>query len=191
MTGPDINDNVVPYTVFIPQGLYSIGQLEQAIQLQLESALAKVLPFPLVNLYPDSATGRVILRLNYPNSSVTFNPGSLYELMGFNVGDVVTNTISLAPNVASFNPVDSFLIHSSLCDQGLPVNNMYSQIVGQVQIDVAPGSQIVTESINPAVVSADKLIGRTERVEMWLTDSRNRPVNTNGETWSARLVITY
>lgn len=195
--GPDVNNTVKDYQVVIKQGLYSLSQLETTILASLEDQKSQILPQPLFNFFPDSATGKVVIRLNYTTVVVTFFDNSPFNLLGFDnlpPNNIITGAIinNLAPNVANFNPVDSFLIHSSLVREGLPVNDIRSSVVSQVHIDVPPGSQIVTNSFRPPIIDASNLIGeKTTQIEMWLTDSKNNPVDTNGEHWSARIAIEY
>ena len=98
----------------------------------------------------------------------------------------------LAPNVAQFNQVNYFLIHSDLTNKGIRFNNNYNQTISQVLIDVAPGSQIVSKPFNPAKINVPELAGaKRTNIRMWLTDDENRAVNTNGEYWTCRIVLHY
>ena len=68
----------------------------------------------------------------------------------------------------------------------------YSQTIAQVLIDVAPGSQITYNPYNPPKVSAQELAGQLHGMaRFWMTDDKNRAVNTNGESWSLRVVVSY
>lgn len=186
--GPNTLDVVSTFNLTITQGLYSLDQLNSAFNLALEIAGAKP---NFVSLTADDSTGRVIVRLNYAGSTMFLGPNSCYLILGFPSGTTIVSGVTTAPNVAQFNPVDSFLIHSSLCDSGIRINNDYTNTIAQVLINVAPGSQIVAEFLHPPVVSANRLKGLTNSVEMWLTNSRNERVNTNNEYWSVRLRIKY
>lgn len=200
ITGPDTLDVVTPYVITIPQGLYSLAQLEEALLLGLAAAGAKISPLPLVNLLADNSTGRIIVKLNYVTASMNFPALSPYQRLGFNLNDTLLGTTlanglplgyNLAVRTADFNPVDSFLVHSSLVDTGLRVNNAFSNVIAQVLINNAPGSQILYEPRVPSVVDASILRGNTGFANMWLTNSTNQPVDTNGESWSVRVVIRY
>lgn len=194
--GPDINNVQTDFIVTIPQGLYDVDQLEEAILSSLENSGARVTPFALIRLNASNAAGKVQFRFNYPQTSVLFKNDSPWNVLGFSnkIGENLISSVNgitqLAPSVANFNPVDSFLIHSSLVQMGIPVNNIYSSVISQVLITKPPGSQIITESIHPAILPAHELIGtKTSVITMWLTDSKNRPVDTGGEPWSARIVL--
>ena len=185
------------FTITIPQGLYDLAGLNQAIARELETEGARTDPDPLITLNPDEATQKVEIRFNYNNVSVDFTqPGTFAEILGFDFavyGPYSNAPISiLAPSTAEFNQVNYFLIHSDLTNKGIRFNNNYNQTIGQVLIDVPPGSQITSNPRNPAKINVQELSGATRtNLRFWLTDDKDRRVNTNGEYWSARIVIHY
>lgn len=189
------------FVITIPKGLYDLSLLNNSIQSQLELAGARVLdgvnPLPLISLFADNSTQKVIIRFNYTNVYVDFAPtGTPRILLGFDAvqyGPFAGAPINeLAPNVAEFNTVDYFLIASDLVSRGIRFNNRYNQIVSQVLIDVAPGSQIVSTPFNPSRVNVNELAGaKRSNLRFRLTDNLLRPVDTNGEDWTARIVIRY
>ena len=118
------------------------------------------------------------------------------EILGFNsavYGPYINAPVNiLADTTAAFNTVNYFLIHSDIVSKGVRFNNTYNQTIAQVLINVAPGSQIVSTPFNPARSDASDLAGsRRSNLRFWLTDDQDRPVNTNNENWSARIVIHY
>ena len=197
VTAPDTLDVSTAFVLTIPQGLYDLSGLNQAIARELENAGAKIDPSPVVSLAPDDATQKVELRTNYVAVSVDFTPAdTMRDIIGFNsqvVGPFITAPITtIADNTAAFNTVNSFLIHSDLTNRGIRFNNTYNQTIAQVLIDVPPGSQIVSSPRNPARVNAFELAGASRtNLRFWLTDDQNRPVNTNGEVWTTRVAIRY
>lgn len=197
ITGPDTTDVVQNYVITIPQGLYDLAGLNQAVLRELENAGAKIDPDPLITMTPDEPTQKVEIRFNYNNVSVDFSQADTPRtILGFNsqvYGPYVGAPINiLAPNIAQFNQVNYFLIHSDLTNKGIRFNNNYNQSISQVLIDVAPGSQIVSKPFNPAKIGADELKGTSRtNLRFWLTDDEDRRVNTNGEYWTARIVIHY
>lgn len=164
---------------------------------ELQNAGAKTDPIPVINLSPDDATQKVELTLNYLGSSVDFTqPDTPRIILGFDsqvIGPTVIAPISIvADNVAAFNQVNYFLIHSDLVNKGIRFNNNYNQTIAQVLIDVPPGSQIVSKPFNPARSNAFELGGsQRTNIRFYLTDDRDRAVNTNGEYWTCRVVIKY
>lgn len=192
-----LDDALTAYVLIIPQGLYDLSALNQSLARELEIQGAKVDPEPVLELSPDNATQLVELRLRYIGSSVDFTqPDTPRIILGFDsqvIGPtLVAPTVVLADNIAEFNQVNYFLIHSDLVSQGIRFNNQYNQTIAQVLIDVPPGSQIVSNPRNPAKSNASELVGSSRKsVRMWLTDDSQRQINTNGEYWTARIVIKY
>ena len=188
---------IFDFVITIPQGLYDLSGLNQAIARELEMAGAQISPEPLISLSADDATQKVEMRFNYANTTVDFTQSNTFrEILGFNsaVYPLVETTPAtiLAPNLASFNQINYFLIHSDLVNSGIRFNNSYNQTISQVLITSPPGSQIVSTPFNPAKVNADELAGALRtNMRFWLTDDKNRLVNTNGETWGCRILITY
>lgn len=195
ITGPDTLNVVQNYVLTIPQGLYDLAGINEAIARELEAGGAKIDPEPLITLSPDEATQKVQLRFNYATVSIDFTQNDTpRDILGFDaqVYTPVPDNPLLAPNVAAFNTVNYFLIHSDLTNKGIRFNNNYNQTIGQVLIDVAPGSQIVSKPFNPARINAPELAGATRtNLRFWLTDDEDRRVDTNSEYWTARIVIHY
>ena len=192
-----VTDSSVPatYSLTIPQGLYDLTGLSQAILRELENAGAATGP-ALITLTPDEATQKVELRLNYATVSVDFTQSdTMRTILGFNsavVGPGTAGETYLADNVAAFNTINYFLLHSDITNDGIRTNNDYSQTIAKVPIDVSPGSQIVYKPFNPARVEEPNLIGATRNsIQIWLTDQDNNRVNTNTEDYSLRLNIRY
>lgn len=189
------------YTISIAQGLYDLNALNASLLNGLESSGAKQMNGnvyqPLISLSADNATQKVLIRFNYPNVYIDFTQANTSrEILGFNSAIygpyALTPQNIIAPNVASFNTVNYFLIASDLVQKGIRFNNRYNQIISQVLINVSPGSQIVNTPFNPPRVQAQELAGaRRTNLRFRLSDDRLRPVNTNGEYWTARIVIRY
>jgi hypothetical protein len=191
------NGGTTNYIITIPQGLYDLNGISQAILRGLENAGAQIDPNPLISFSPDEPTSRVELRFNYNNVIVDFTPADTPRvILGFDsavYGPYITAPISiLAPNVAAFNQVNYFLIHSDLTNKGIRFNNDYNQTIAQVLIDVPPGSQIVSRPFNPARIPVSELVGaKRNTIRMWLTDDNDNRIFTNNEYWTARIVIRY
>lgn len=186
------------YIIDIPTGLYDLNGLNNTIQRELEAAGARTDPSPLISFSPDEATQRVQMRLNYDNVSVDFEPDDTpYAILGFDRTEYGPASLApvdiLAPRVAGFNTVNYFLIESDLIKSGgIRINSKQSQVIAQVLINVSPGSQIVSTPFNPAKCNAQELAGtKRTNIRFRLTDDKGRLVNTNGEYWSARIVIDY
>ena len=193
---------ITNFVLTISEGLYDLAGLNQALLRELENAGAQIKdnndnPLPLLTLSPDDATQKVEIRFNYSTVSIDFSqPDTCREILGFDsavYGPYATVPYNLvAPNVAALNQVNYFLIHSDLTNKGIRFNNNYNQTISQVLIDVAPGSQIISKPFNPAKINAPELTGATRtNLRFWITDDKNRRINTNNEYWTCRIVIHY
>ena len=196
ITGPDAtNDHTVSlYEITIPSGLYDVAQLQEAIERQLENKGARSDPEPLITLSPDEATNRVELQLNYSTVIVDFTPLDTFrDMLGMNSQIIGPSAIipftKLADEVARFNTTEYFLIHSSLVQDGIAVNNVYSQVIARVNIDVEVGTQIVFDPRRPRQIPLDGL--DASRVRFWLTDQSNREINTNTEDWTVGITVRW
>ena len=197
ITGPNVSDVGTNFVITLPKGLYDLNGMNQAILRELENADAKISPAPLIVLTADESTSKVEIRFNYTTVSLDFTQLQTFrEILGFNstvVGPFpgAPQTV-VAPNVAAFNQLNYFLIHSDLTNRGIRVNDKFTQTIAQVAIDVPPGSQITYQPLNLPTISVNSLIGAKKTVlKFWLTDENNNRVDTNGENWSAQIVIKY
>lgn len=186
-----------PFDAVIPQGLYDLTSLQQSVESALVAAGMDNNSFQFL---PDNATQKVVIRLLTPTVSVDFNVAQTFHvILGWNGTEVLGPTgvpqeDFLAPNVAAFNTIDYFLIHSDIVPRGIRTNNTYSQTIAQVLITAftSVGSQIVSTPFNPPKSPAWDLRGSIrKRIKFWLTDNNNRLVDTNNENWSARIIIKY
>jgi hypothetical protein len=205
VTGPtQLNPATIQTAIItIPLGLYDASGLNETVQQLLENAGFQTtdgipaITKPIFTITTDDATSKIILRFEYPTVQIDFTQNNTpREILGFN--SLVYGPYPLAPqnipapNVAGFNTVNYFLIHSDLVQQGIRFNNNYNQTIAQVLIDVAPGSQIVSKPFNPAKSNCNRLAGsKIDRFTVWLTDDKQREVNTNNEYFTARIVIRW
>jgi hypothetical protein len=184
-----------PYVAAIPQGLYSLSNLESAIEFEFVN---QGLPSGLFNLIGDNSTQRVFVRINVADVQIEFVAGTIMDLIGFNAqlvpagGPTTAAFIQLGDTQAKLNTVDYFVIHSDIVQRGVYQNGAYTNAIDSVLIDVPPGSQIVYRPVVQTRVAARGLIGsRKMRFKFWLTDQSNNPVNTNGEAWSVKITVRY
>lgn len=195
----DYDNTVDPPSTFnisIETGLYDLDHLNAAIQQQLTNLGAP--SSDLVTLIPDTATQRVILKLRL-HTQVDFTINfSFREILGFNsrlaaaLHATVDNQYEEGDTTAGFNTILYYLIHSDLINYGIRINNAYTQVIMQVPISVAAGSQIVYEPFRPTKIPSNELRNKSLRqLHFWLTDDSNNFVNTLNEVWSCRFVIHY
>lgn len=197
VTGPDTLDVITVFDIVIPQGSYSVSELNQRIAIELSNAGAKTSPDSLISLTPDEATQKVEIRAFYAGVIVDFTqPNSCWEILGFTPATILTATFAgesfLAPNEAAFNVINFYLISSSLVSQGLRYNNTYRQIINQTNIDVRPNSLIVSQPFNPSKIDVPELVGQVRsNFDIRLLRDDFTPANTRGEYFSVRMSITY
>jgi hypothetical protein len=187
-----INDNGTPYNLVIPDGLYSLDTLANTIARELQNAGGDP---SIISFLADSATQRVVIAFNSANVVITFSANTMYEILGWNLNDVVTAPIDssvTAPNVAQFNQITSFIITSNLVSNGIPVNNTFAGVLANILILVPPGSINNVEPYNPQKVDASQLIGKVQnQITFRLRDQLNRIVEISEEVWNFVLVIKY
>jgi len=188
-----IVEGEVPFTLIIPDGLYSLSGLNAYLATQFVNML---LPANLIVISGDDATQRTILTFLNTGDKVDFTqPNSVRGILGFDPALVVStgpgfNVFSDEP--ANFNRVNSYLIRSNLVSQGIPVNNIGQGIISQIPISVPPGSQINYQPRNPIPVDASELVGMGKNAFTFsLVDQNLRPTPTAGETWDFVLVLNY
>lgn len=204
ITGPDQATGLLQnYIVTLDQGLYSVDNLTQAIESDLINQGAKYLDNgvkrPLINFFPDTATGKLLIQINYDTVQIDFAAQrSFGSILGWDdrqIGPFTGQTMPLIlrpPSVAKFNQIDYYLINSSIINQGLRINSTYNHTIARVLIDVEPGSQIVYSPNHPTRCNANSLRGqRKTEIEFWLTDQNYNRVDTNSENWSATIAIEY
>lgn len=188
---------LVTETLTINSGLYDIEHLNAAILFEI--ANVGTLPIDIIVLLPDTATQKSVFQFNYTGVQIDFTIANTFrEILGFDsrLVPLAPSTITLqyeySDNIASFNQIEYFLIHSDLVSRGIRINNSYNQTIEQVLIDVPPSSQIISTPFHPIFVPAPELIGETRKLlRFWLTDDKNNLVDTNNEIFSLRLVIHY
>lgn len=195
--GDDTFGVLTIYTITIPQGLYDLNGLNTTILRQLEQQGAKQTPSPLITILGDASTNKIIIRFNYTNVEIDFTQTDTFrEILGFDsqvLGPYVGAPTNItADSVAYFNQINYFLVHSDIVEDGILMNNTYNQIIGQVLIDVAPGSLIVSTPFNPPKINVQQLAGSFKKqFRFWITNDSNQRVDTNSEYWSARISIRW
>jgi hypothetical protein len=182
-------------SITIPDGLYDIDQLASTIPILIDNIPASLPAESLFVFAGDNATQKVIITFKSANLSINWNLSTIRSIIGFLPTSPSTVGIGqslIADNIANFNVITSFLIHTDLINSGIPVNSVNSAVISNVLIDVSPGNLINYAPSNVPVVDADELIGvRRTNIRFRLTDQSNRRVDTNGEYWSFMVVIRY
>ena len=180
-----------PFTFKVPPGLYDVSQLNAAIQRGIQNVAGMT---GIIQITGDAPTGKIVISWDNnktvpPGQTITVNwvAGTMWELLGFNVGSSVPAAApapgsELAPNVADFSDVSSFLVSCSLIQSGIPFGNRGQQVLANVQITVPPGSLINYQPFNPPRVSVNHLRGTAiSDITIWVQDQLGREVNFNTE----------
>lgn len=188
-----IDDSFGALVITIPEGLYSINLLNAEINRQIvESGRAN----DAIVIIGNNATQKTAIGVQEAGTQIDFTQSDTFrEILGFEsilITTTLTNEIVDATNVAQFNVIDYFILHTDLVSRGLRINNKYTQAVAQVLIESPPGDQIIHQPQNPPEIPAQELIGSKRNfINVWLTDQNNRRVSTAGENYAMRLVIYY
>ena len=188
-----ISDGMGALVITIPQGLYDISLLNAEINRQIVESGR---PADSVVIIGNNATQKTIIQLKTIGTTVDFTGAqTVRDILGFNAvsfTSTVADELFDAQNVANFNTIDFFILHTDLVQHGVRINSKYSQAVAQVLIEAPTGNQIKHQPQNPEEIPAPELIGdRRDLINIWLTDDRDNRVDTAGENYSMRLVIYY
>lgn len=187
-------DGLGSLIITIPQGLYDINALNNEINRQILEAGHDN---DSIQIYGNSATQKTFIKFKNIGASIDFTqPRTFRVILGFDsvvIGPSVTvDDIFDSNNVAAFNTIDYFVLHSDLVNYGIRVNNKFNQAVAQVLIEASPGSQILHQPNNPPLIPCPELIGLKKTViRAWITDQDNNLVDTAGEDFAMRLMIYY
>ena len=186
--------NSVAYTLTISTGQYSFQALSSAIQNELKKV---GVPANALEIGANAATQKIVLQTAIAGTTVSFaQPSSLYKILGYNLGDTVVLAAAgveyEAPNIAQFNVINSFLVHSDLTTDGIPVNGDYTQTVAKVPITVGSGSLIAFTPAYPIPVPCPGLIGHSvNEVRLWLTTEDGATRVDTQEDYSVLLEISW
>jgi len=183
-----------PYVVTIADGLYSLPQLNNYLsRFFVNNGLQK----NQIVFSGDESTQKTVVTFNYVGTQIDFTqPNTIRTILGFNsqllppVPSAIQGENYTSDTIATFNRINSFYVKSNLVNQGLPLNGTPGNIIAQIPITAAPGSQINYSPQNVISVGARNLIGKTmQSVTFTLLDDKLRNVNTLGEYWSITLHI--
>ena len=204
VTAPKEGGGTQPYTLTIPDGLYSLTDLDTQLKNLMDNLTIDTStkhPFELTF----NNTNRAIVKFNTTQCSIDMTdnvarPNNLLRnLLGFNAQVLTIPGGAIAPysfdgdNKANFNVIEYFLITSNICQNGMSVNGKDLNILAQLYINAQPGYPIMYEPYHPTRLNANHLRGwdGSKRFMFSLKDHLNRTVDTSSETWSFKLQIDY
>ena len=192
-------------TLTIPQGLYSIQDLNSAIQHQIESqGLSTALGSKTVlSIGANYATGKATVTITIPTSmpsqhiQIDWVTSTISSLLGFsqnvelNAASSVFEKTFFGDTVANMAPVASLQIRCSSVRGSVVSGTTGSDVLASVQINARPGYQINYEpSVTPRV-PAPSFMNGISSMRMRLTDQDGTPVNTQYEDWGATLLLEW
>jgi hypothetical protein len=186
--------------------LYSLAAIQSEIDAfcQADSQL----PDNMWTLVGSAATGRVTIGfnadatgLNLVAASILFgNSTAFATLLGFAQSTLsftaasgvtlVQVTGTLVANFSSLSHVD---LKSDLAGGGaIQADGERGQTLASIVPDVSPGQQINFTPPNLIEIDANHLVGHPiNKARFYLTDQNGGSVDTNSETWSARIILSW
>lgn len=184
-----------PYSFTIPAGLYSVAALNNLISREMVNL---GLNADQIVLTGDSATQKTIFTFNYAGTQLDFTGSDTpREILGFDarLSPLAPSTAGISDsgdNIAAFNQLNSYLVHTNLTSRGIPVNAQGAGIIARVPIEAEPGKQLNYAPFQPTKSDARELVGKSiNQFDVWLTDQLNRPIDTFGESFSVMIVLRY
>jgi len=196
------------FNLTIPDGLYSLSQLEQTIiDLGTNAGIVNT-PNPFLQISGNEATQKVQLTFGYNSTGapgtetkVIFGANSPYIILGFNEFEereaplAPTDPLTIqypATNVAGFNQVNEVFIKSDLVNDGIPLNNKFDGVLTNIQLDVPPGSQQTYQPFRPLYCSGESLKSASRsNVRFFLTDEEGNFLDTASEYYTLTIRISY
>lgn len=182
------------YTLTIDDGLYSLSDLDSALNYQV---IAAGLPSGTLTLTGDNATGKVIFTLT-TGYQIYFYTNSMYVLLGTtnlqkipSGGLTVATYIEKAGAVATFSSLSSVLYHCSLVNNSV-LNGRGSDVIASVSPNVSVGSLQIDRPYNLVKIPANNLVGlRIDQIGIYITDQLGNLLNTNSESYGLTIIIEF
>jgi len=195
--------NLTPITITIPDGLYGTDTLNAVVQrqiatFQIPDGTSNFVPTSIA-LFENPATQRVVISLSNKlgfDANPIPGPGknNIAETLGFTNSFTASYTGETfeADEVAKFNRINSYLLHTDLVQDGISINSQYDSILTEVQLNARPGDLLAYRPFIPYRVSGKHLkYGNKDFLTFYLTDEQNRPVDTFGENYSFTIIVKY
>ena len=180
------------HTIAVPEGLWSLSALNTYLSTQFVTRGYQAGLFRLSGL--DSTNQTAITFANLADTIDFTGPDTLRSVLGFDsrvVTVAVDNGTAYSDTAAAFNRNDSYQIATNLVT-GLQVNSSTSGVIGIIPITASPGSLITYDPMQLLWIPAPELIGAARsNLRFALQNQSGEPTPTEGEVWSATMVIRY
>lgn len=182
------------YTIDLHQGLYSVYDLNTAIQHGLTNL---GLDINLIKLSPNNSSGKVIVKLQ-PNVDIDFTQTDTFrQLIGFDsvhipeTGETDQSTSIYGNNVAIFSDVSSFLVHTDLLSgAGIAYNNTSAEVLSRVLITEKPGMLLNYEPQHLLWLGCNIAGREIRQVRVWITNQKNEHI-TLEEAYDVLMTLKY
>ena len=190
---------IIPISLVLPDGLYSLQDVFDQIGLIADLTLTGATFEKLFSFETSFSVQKVAIKFLANNLSIDWTQSTIRSLLGFDItanswpgqstGNPITNIVNKsiqADNVGGFSALTSYYIHSSLVNNGLPINGTYKNILGEVPVNASPGELFHFKAQDPAVsFNANELIGTAWNcLQFWITSQNDNHMNMSGEFWS-------
>ena len=200
---------VVPSTGWdyleLPDGLYSVNDLNTSLKRLIGY---KRIPGTLTRFSTNSIT--ISANPSTQHIVIEMDPGFILGTMQFE--NNICHTLGItkldndstgvqythdndyweADSTAGLTPINSFLLHSDLIENGLGVNNGVANILTEIQLSGPPGSFLTYRPYLPYRLDGNHLkFSNRDTVKFYLTDDQNRPLDMFGEAYSFSIVVRY
>jgi hypothetical protein len=210
--------NGVQFSLTVPDGLYSVSELNCTIQRLIANEYIPLTPGPPVvynvvrfasnsiSLSTVLSRQRILLKLIAGLGVLTDPalPDNIASVLGFtspssfpipgnnNRTAIYDGAFFEAENVAQLNRINSYLLHGDIVNQGLSINNTYATIIAEIQLSVQPGKLLTYRPFLPYKIDGNHLkFGPKTLLTFYITDEQNRPIDTFGENYSFSIVVKY
>jgi hypothetical protein len=203
--------NGVDFEIIIPDGLYNVVELNSTVQriisdlyIPLGGGVFDVFRFKpnTISFGAIRSQQRVLLRMNagleFRTDSNLIN--SVASVLGFTSTPGSPPLIATydgdffeAENVARLNRINSYLLHADIANEGLSVNNSYSNILTEIQLNnLGIGELLIYNPFLPYKLNGNHLkYGSKSLLAFRLTNELNEPIDTFGEDYSFSMTISY
>ena len=201
------------HTVVLADGLYDIDSIYDSLAYAFDNLPTNRPRYPFKDYFlidGNQAINRLFItfRNNTATSgnevNIIWEESSLRTLLGFDENSPTkpsqpsnaSHEYSLvAPNASLFNNYNSFMIHTDLVSQGIQLNNLFDNVVAQIQITEDPGGLERFRAVSPNMFAiVNNLIGSQNaryRATFWLTSETGVALDMRGEYYDFCILISW
>ena len=208
----EIKDSNGIHRITIDQGLYDLESLFQQITHQFDNIplTRPVFPFEtMCNFQGNDSTGRIYIEFTdlatIANLEFIWSNSTITSLLGFTPTSPTKPTSPSTPdrsftivseNFPKFNQYNSFVLHSDIVSEGIPINNNRDNIIAQIPIKakVAELDNYFRAQEPYLFSTCDNLIGQQNQIysmTFWITSETGVPLDQAGEYFDFVLLLSW